>query len=525
MVSMNARVNKEAADRFIFNHLGISKEAMAQQNLQKQFNESNKENHNNIRSQKSDEVCSAQDLEKAEQIKNLFQSIADWAIKKNQKYEFQDTTPEISGNHRKLLYFDLDLYGDGEASTQRQAKIICAKQALENLNAGRILPKPCSKDGLIAFIRQNKDLKSIMITDPDQLFAQQQLLAEQQKQYELEHQEELKKQELENEKKRKEEREQKLLDKEKKRLAKLQEKRASAVLKYTVSLEEQGMLEAYVMLRSHEIQLSVEDQYDFVKFMFKLSEIKEPLEQLGIMNMIPVGSAVTKTVRKEFYTIDVILNYNKASAFKNGGKNLPPETQERLFLELVEQLSLLLSKEFIQNCQFIGSGGLYNQSVNANPVYQVFSEAKGDGVNDPLVAIVKLMNTQDQSKLNASFYLQEITQHDTFYSIKHWHMMQKTLKDDVKFGAVLRVLKQWRDYQQLQSMLYPEVLDSIVVKVFEEISQKDFFQSVLLEESKQETVIFNYFASKMSTEHQEQVSKAAKSSLKWIKNKEFAKVF
>jgi hypothetical protein len=31
------------------------------------------------------------------------------------------------------------------------------------------------------------------------------------------------------------------------------------------------------------------------------------------MNMIPVGSAVTKTIRKDAYMIDVILNFNKAS--------------------------------------------------------------------------------------------------------------------------------------------------------------------------------------------------------------------
>ena len=40
--------------------------------------------------------------------------------------------------------------------------------------------------------------------------------------------------------------------------------------------------------------------------------------------------------------------------------------------------------------------------------------------------------------------------------------MQQTLKDDVKFGAALRILKQWRDFQGLSCILYPEVLDSIV---------------------------------------------------------------
>lgn len=31
------------------------------------------------------------------------------------------------------------------------------------------------------------------------------------------------------------------------------------------------------------------------------------------MNLIPVGSAVSKTIRKDCYMIDVILNFNKAT--------------------------------------------------------------------------------------------------------------------------------------------------------------------------------------------------------------------
>jgi hypothetical protein len=42
-------------------------------------------------------------------------------------------------------------------------------------------------------------------------------------------------------------------EKERKKMMKNQEKRSVAVQKYTVSLEEQGMFEAYCLLRSHEI--------------------------------------------------------------------------------------------------------------------------------------------------------------------------------------------------------------------------------------------------------------------------------
>ncbi len=45
--------------------------------------------------------------------------------------------------------------------------------------------------------------------------------------------------------------------------------------------------------------------------MLCLQGLKEQLTQIGIVNLIPVGSAVTKTIRKESYMIDVILNFNK----------------------------------------------------------------------------------------------------------------------------------------------------------------------------------------------------------------------
>ena len=71
------------------------------------------------------------------------------------------------------------------------------------------------------------------------------------------------------------------------------------------------MFEAYCLLRSHEIQLPVEDSYDFVKFMIKMQELKEKFETFGILNLIPVGSTVNKILRRENFMIDIILNYNK----------------------------------------------------------------------------------------------------------------------------------------------------------------------------------------------------------------------
>jgi hypothetical protein len=73
----------------------------------------------------------------------------------------------------KYLYMGKELYGIGEGLTQRQAKINCAKIALENLEEGKVMEKPCSKNGLIAYLRENNnDLASIVIqTDINQIIS------------------------------------------------------------------------------------------------------------------------------------------------------------------------------------------------------------------------------------------------------------------------------------------------------------------------------------------------------------------
>ncbi len=139
----------------------------------------------------------------------------------------------------------------------------------------------------------------------------------------------------------------KMQEKERKKMLKEQERRQISVSKYSVSLEEQGMFEAYVLLRSHEIQLQLEDQYDFVKFMLKLQELKETLEHIGILNLIPVGSTINKIIRKDSFMIDIILNYNKPSLFSGISNTIKDETQlieqqNNLFCKLVERIRKLL---------------------------------------------------------------------------------------------------------------------------------------------------------------------------------------
>jgi hypothetical protein len=38
--------------------------------------------------------------------------------------------------------------------------------ALENLEVGKTLERPCSKNGLIAFLRENNEIKDIIRSDP-----------------------------------------------------------------------------------------------------------------------------------------------------------------------------------------------------------------------------------------------------------------------------------------------------------------------------------------------------------------------
>ena len=55
------------------------------------------------------------------------------------------------------------------------------------------------------------------------------------------------------------------------------------------------------------------------------------MTELGVPNLIPVGSTVTKTIRKEAFVIDIILNFNK--------------TVVNEFDEMVKSIENLLNKK------------------------------------------------------------------------------------------------------------------------------------------------------------------------------------
>jgi hypothetical protein len=54
--------------------------------------------------------------------------------------------------------------------------------------------------------------------------------------------------------------------------------------------------------------------------------MKEKFNGLGIMSLIPVGSAVTKTLRLGSNMIDVLMNFNKATLIKTGNISYSEET-------------------------------------------------------------------------------------------------------------------------------------------------------------------------------------------------------
>lgn len=54
------------------------------------------------------------------------------------------------------------------------------------------------------------------------------------------------------------------------------------------------------------------------------------------MNLMPVGSAVTKTVRLGCNMVDVILNFNKPALINN--QNVSEEVYEKKFIQTVEKV-------------------------------------------------------------------------------------------------------------------------------------------------------------------------------------------
>lgn len=89
--------------------------------------------------------------------------------------------------------------------------------------------------------------------------------------------------------------------------------------------------------------------------MLKIQELKLTFEQIGILNLIPVGSTVNKIVRRDSYMIDIILNYNKTSLIAPGTQDV----QDSMFSSLVERVRSLIDHEFTKTGYFISSSQLY----------------------------------------------------------------------------------------------------------------------------------------------------------------------
>ena len=94
-------------------------------------------------------------------------------------------------------------------------------------------------------------------------------------------------------------------------------------------------------MRTLESELRTEESYEFVRFMLALQSLKDKLNEIGIINLIPVGSAVTKSIRRDCFMVDVILNFNQASLFPHLSEHNENISEEQLavrFQEMVTQI-------------------------------------------------------------------------------------------------------------------------------------------------------------------------------------------
>ena len=80
-------------------------------------------------------------------MKDVFVQVQHWANLKQKDYEFKDGVSDKPGEVKKMLYIGEDLVGIGQDSSARQAKIKCARNAIQNLKEGRTIRPTFAKDG------------------------------------------------------------------------------------------------------------------------------------------------------------------------------------------------------------------------------------------------------------------------------------------------------------------------------------------------------------------------------------------
>jgi len=250
-------------------------------------------------------------------------------------------------------------------------------------------------------------------------------------------------------------------------------------------------------MRSLENELRTEESYEFVKFMLILQGLKDCLNDIGIVNLIPVGSAVTKTIRRDSFMIDVILNFNQASIFahlREQHENISEEQLSVRFAEIVKEIeSLFRTRLAPRLCATDPTFGTAEYAAESQQ-YEITSQ-----ITEPLLAQICMFNLVSEQRLNARFFLQNITQVDTYFSIKHWFGMQRALSlytgqsttatdlntlpnkrkvteeslerlsqqhaslCHAKMQVTIKLLKQWRVKQDLCHVVYPEVIDSVLL--------------------------------------------------------------
>ena len=103
-------------------------------------------------------------------------------------------------------------------------------------------------------------------------------------------------------------------------------------------------------MRTLELAPTPEEHHDVQKILLRLREMQEQLNELGIINLFPVGSVITKSLRKDNLKIDVILNFSNASLVQDFNLScaLTTAEQEKNFIDMVEYVQALFIQEFSQ---------------------------------------------------------------------------------------------------------------------------------------------------------------------------------
>jgi len=179
--------------------------------------------------------------------------------------------------------------------------------------------------------------------------------------------------------------------------------------------------DSYCYRKVLEMKLGMDDCYDVMRVMLKMQELKEKLFERGVISFVPVGSSAIETLRKNHFLVDFMLNYSNGTG-----------------TEIGQKVAELLEEELLP---MLGEDYAVAQSGEELAVYYKF----------------------EREKMNLRFFVQDSESKNIENSLKHWFMMRSARKDNLPFEVAQMLLKQWRQKQELSHLIFPEVLDSLLL--------------------------------------------------------------